>query len=427
MPGGYTLNRLLCNSNILFFFIALLTIVNLSPENSFGMAVTDSIPSDPAIIQAGQTLFKNNCAVCHNVQQQVVGPALKSVYERRTVPWIINFVHSSQKVIQGGDAYAVKLYEQFNKTQMPNFDFKDEEIISVIAYIKHETLNPPQVAVAATNAAAGTEVPQAGIGRQYLIAILAGLVVILLLILIVLLLLVTTLTKFLKQKTGLDEAEREILEQRFDLGKLIRAPGFVFLIAFIFITILAKAGIDGLYSIGIQQGYSPTQPIAYSHKLHAGQYGIQCQYCHTGVMTSKSANIPSANICMNCHSQITVMTGKTEKSVEIQKIYDAIQNDKPIEWVRIDNLPDLAYFNHSQHYNVGGITCQTCHGPIETMEVVKQYTNLTMGWCIDCHRKTAIKSDNPYYDKLVEIHKRESKIPMTAKDIGGLECSKCHY
>ena len=190
---------------------------------------------------------------------------------------------------------------------------------------------------------------------------------------------------------------------------------------------MAKGGIDSLYSIGIQQNYSPTQPIAYSHKLHAGQYAIQCQYCHTGVMSGKQANIPSANFCMNCHSQITIMTGKTEKSVEIQKIYDAVQNNKPIEWVRIDNLPDLAYFNHSQHYNVGGIKCQTCHGEIQTMDVVNQYSPLTMGWCIDCHRKTLIKADNPYYNKLVEIHNRDNKNPMTVKDIGGLECSKCHY
>jgi hypothetical protein len=336
-------------------------------------------------------------------------------------------VKSSQKVIQSGDEYAVQLYEQFNRTQMPNFDFTNDEILSIIAYVKQETLNPPQPATATSSTVSGGEAASSGISHQYLVAILAGLIIILVLILVVLLLLVTTLTRYLQQKPGLEESEREILDQRFDIGKLIRSPGFVFVVAFIFITLLAKAGIDGLYSIGVQQNYAPTQPIAFSHKLHAGQYAIDCQYCHTGVMSSKSANIPSANICMNCHSQITVMTGQTEKSVEIQKIYDAIQNDKPIEWVRVHNLPDLAYFNHAQHYNVGGITCQTCHGPVETMDVVKQYNTLTMGWCIDCHRKTEIKSSNPYYDKLVEMHNRDSKKPMYVEDIGGLECAKCHY
>jgi mono/diheme cytochrome c family protein len=425
MSEGSTLNRLLLKSkHVLIFLIFLSTLPSV---RAFGFAA-DSIPSDPSVIQAGETLFKNNCAVCHAVDHQVVGPALKGVYNIKNLEWIYNFVHGSQKVIQSGDEYAKQLYEEFNHTVMPNFDFKNEEILSIVAYIKHETENPPQAAAAgpatANGAAAGS---QMGIGRGYLIAILAGMVFILFLILIVLLLLITTLTKYLKQKGGLDESETEVLNQRIDLKRFIRSPGTIFAIAFIFFTLLLKAGIDGLYDIGVQQGYAPTQPIAFSHKIHAGQYAIPCQYCHTGVMRSKNANIPSPNICMNCHSQITTLTGQTEKSPEIQKIYDAIQNNKPIEWVRVHTLPDLSYFNHSQHYNVGGIQCQTCHGPVETMDVVKQYSTLTMGWCIDCHRKTEIKSENPYYGKLVQLHNMESNKPMTVKDIGGMECNNCHY
>jgi hypothetical protein len=185
--------------------------------------------------------------------------------------------------------------------------------------------------------------------------------------------------------------------------------------------------IDGLYSIGIQQDYAPTQPIAYSHKVHAGDYEIECEYCHTGVATSRSASIPSANVCMNCHSAIVKVMDADEPSEEIQKIYDAIENNKPIEWVRIHNLPDLSYFNHAQHYKVGKIECQDCHGPIETMEVVRQHSTLTMGWCIDCHRETVVQADNSYYDDLLELHKTMSKDDMLVSDIGGLECSKCHY
>ena len=130
---------------------------------------------------------------------------------------------------------------------------------------------------------------------------------------------------------------------------------------------------------------------------------------------------------MNCHSSIVKVTDATELSTEIQKIYDARDNNQPIEWVRVHNLPDLAYFNHAQHFNVGGIECQTCHGPIEEMEVVSQFSNLTMGWCIDCHRTTEIKKDNGYYDKLVELHESASKDMLVVEDIGGLECAKCHY
>ena len=183
-----------------------------------------------------------------------------------------------------------------------------------------------------------------------------------------------------------------------------------------------KSCIDGLYTVGIQQNYQPTQPIAFSHKVHAGQYEIDCNYCHTGVNISKSANIPSVNICMNCHNAIN-----TDKP-EIQKILTAYEENRPIEWVRVHNLPDLAYFNHKQHVAVGGLDCATCHGPIEEMDVVYQYSELTMGWCINCHRETEVSSKgNDYYKKLVELHNSSSKKPMTVEDIGGLECSKCHY
>jgi hypothetical protein len=125
---------------------------------------------------------------------------------------------------------------------------------------------------------------------------------------------------------------------------------------------------------------------------------------------------------MNCHNAIK------KESPEIQKIYKAIETDTPIEWVRVHNLPDLAYFNHAQHTNVGGIQCQQCHGEIEKMEVVQQRSSLTMGWCIDCHRKTNVNAkDNAYYDKLVELHKSEGGKELKVANIGGLECSKCHY
>jgi hypothetical protein len=188
------------------------------------------------------------------------------------------------------------------------------------------------------------------------------------------------------------------------------------------ILLLGKATIDGLYGIGIHQGYAPTQPIAFSHKLHAGDYQIDCNYCHTGVYKGKGATIPAANICMNCHNAIK------QSSPEIQKIYRAIEKDEPIQWVRVHNLPDFAYFNHSQHTNVGGLDCTNCHGEVATMEVIQQKSSLTMGWCIDCHRKTDVNSEgNAYYDNLIEIHKKDHKEPLKVKDIGGLECSQCHY
>ncbi|GJM61689.1 cytochrome c [Persicobacter diffluens] len=384
----------------------------------------DGIPTDEATISAGQSLFEDNCTVCHAVHEVVVGPALKDVHERRPLDWIQSFIRNSQKVIQSGDEYAVKLYEEYNKTEMTSFDFSNEEINSILAYIKVESGKTP-VAAAEEPAADGASATQAGASEGVSDFVMYALVinlVILVLILIVLAMIVRVLTKYLEQKSDLDVEDQEIISARFSLAALFKSKPMIAIMTILFVAVITKTVIDSLFHVGVQQGYAPVQPIAFSHEIHAGQYDIDCNYCHTGVEKSKNANIPSANICMNCHSAI-----KTD-SDEIAKIYAAVENNQPIEWVRVHNLPDLAYFNHSQHVKVGGLECQQCHGEVETMEVVRQEAPLTMGWCIDCHRTTEVNSKgNAYYDKLVELHAEHSKEPMRVEDIGGLECSKCHY
>lgn len=403
-------------------FLSLIFSVLLTQNVAVAQDAGDGIPTDEAVISSGEKLFKANCTVCHAVHEKVVGPALKDVHKRRDVAWITAFVQNSQKVIQSGDEYAVKLYNDYNKTQMTSFDFSEEEILSIVSYLKAESAKEPVAAAAATategGAAATTAQEPSGLVNILMIVI----VIVLVLILVVLAMIISVLKKYLAQKDDLAEDDQEIVGQSFDLGALIKSNAFLGLVAFIFTAIVLKSVIDGLFTVGVQQGYEPTQPIAFSHKIHAGDNQIDCNYCHTGVRKSKNANIPSPNICMNCHSAI-----KTE-SPEIQKIYAAVENDQPIEWTRIHNLPDLAYFNHSQHVAVGEIECQTCHGPVEEMDVVYQYAPLTMGWCINCHRETDVNAKgNEYYDNLVKMHAEHSKEPMKVEDIGGLECSKCHY
>ena len=355
------------------------------------------------------------------MHEKVVGPALKDVHKRRDVAWITAFVRNSQKVIKSGDEYAVKLYNEYNKTQMTSFDFEDEEILSIIAYLKAESAKEVVVETAAP-AEGGAPATASNQPSQFVNVVMIVLLIVLILILVVLGMIVGLLKKYISQKDDLDEESQEIASQGMSIGEFVKSNAFIGVVVFAFTAIVLKSVIDGLFTIGVQQGYQPTQPIAFSHKIHAGQYEIDCNYCHTGVRKSKSANIPSPNICMNCHSAI-----KTE-SPEIQKIYAAVENNEPIQWVRIHNLPDLAYFNHSQHVDVAGVECQTCHGSIEEMEVVKQYAPLTMGWCINCHRETDVNTaGNEYYDNLVKLHKEKSKEPMKVEDIGGLECSKCHY
>ncbi|HEY5915841.1 MAG TPA: c-type cytochrome [Chryseolinea sp.] len=383
------------------------------------------ISTDPAAIKAGQGLFNANCKACHAVKRKLVGPALGGVQDRvPSIQWIKDFVHNSSVVIKSGDDYAVKLYNEYNKTQMTAFtSLKDEDIMNILAYVKSEHEKPEEVAAPAAGAPAGQGGETAS--SKYLNIIMIGMVVILLLLLIILALIVSALKRFLDQKE-LSEEDREVVHSPISFGSVTRSPGFIFIVVFLVGALGFKAVINGLFSVGVQQGYAPKQPIAFSHKIHAGQYEIDCKYCHIGVTKGKNATIPSVNICMNCHNQIK--TGTLTGEGEIGKIVAAYENNKPIEWVRIHNLPDLAYFNHAQHVNVGGVECQTCHGPIETMDVVRQHSLLTMGWCIDCHRKTDVNTKgNAYYDKLVELHNKSSKTPMKVEDEGGLECSKCHY
>ncbi|QKG54751.1 c-type cytochrome [Hymenobacter sp. BRD67] len=382
---------------------------------------------DAAAIAAGDALFKNNCAQCHAVKDKVVGPALGGITKRRSISWIIPWVHNSSKVIASGDEYAVKLYNDNGKQQMPAFpQLSDKEITSIVAWVtSQETAASPTAATGGTTAenAGGADGQDAAGASKYTDVLLIVLVVVLIVLVVTLAIIANLMKDVLQGRKDLDGRDVEVLNQRFDWTKLYHSTVLRGIVGTVFALVLLYEGVQSVMAVGLTQGYQPTQPIAFSHKIHAGENQINCAYCHTSVYKSKSANIPSANICMNCHSQI-----KTE-SPEIKKIYRAIERKQPIQWVRIHNLPDLAYFNHSQHTQVGGIQCQTCHGPIQNMDVVYQYSALTMGWCINCHRETPLNTKgNGYYDNLVKLHdKSNNAVPFTVSSNGGTECSKCHY
>lgn len=384
--------------------------------------------------EKGKAIFTNNCAQCHAVTAEVVvGPGLQGIQARTPgKEWLYKWIRNSSAVIASGDAYANQVYNKYNKVQMSNFpNLTDGDIDGILAYI--DQAGKPAVADAGGGGAtdAGKQaVAQGGAAAsgpsELFTFVLVGLLVVMLLVLGVLLVIVTILSKAVSPigVSGDGTQSDAPFAQRLKdgLSGAFNNSTLRSVVIWLFLLVATKESIDGLYSVGIQQGYAPKQPIAYSHKLHAGQYKISCNYCHIGVNKGKSATIPAANICMNCHGVIK------KESPEIQKIYAAIENNRPIEWIRVHNLPDLAYFNHAQHVNVGNVQCTTCHGEIEKMEVVEQRSSLTMGWCIDCHRKTEVNTKgNAYYDKLVALHRKESKEPLKVANIGGLECSKCHY
>ena len=399
-------------------------VLALSSLSSF----SQEIPTEEAAVAAGKQLFDTNCKTCHRVDSRLIGPPLEGVWERApSIEWIQNFVRNPPAVIASGDPYAVNLFNEYNKVMMTPFtSLKNEDIMNILGYVKAESEKEAVGAGTAGGDGATGGGQGTGAAPEYLNIILIGMIIILILLAVILLFLISAIKRFLDQRPLTDE-ERAKVHSRVDIGAVTRSRGFIFAVSFIVAALGFKAVIGALYSVGVQIGYAPDQPIAFSHKVHAGQYEIDCKYCHTGVTKGKSATIPSVNICMNCHNQIKsgTMTGEQE----IAKIVRAYTENKPIEWVRVHNLPDLAYFNHAQHVTVGNIECETCHGPIQEMDVVRQHSLLTMGWCIDCHRRTEVNSrGNAYYDKLIELHEQSGKGGnMTVEDIGGLECSKCHF
>ncbi|MFC4231923.1 c-type cytochrome [Parasediminibacterium paludis] len=392
-----------------------------------------------ASAQDGKALFSANCASCHAVNKRLTGPALAGVEDRwpdkaKLHAWIRN----NQAFLKTGDKYANDLYNEYGKVGMSIFqNFTDKEIDAILAYIK-------SVPADGAKGGGGTTVADPA-GSSSDNSILFGILTLVLAVVALILLQVNgNLKKLSDDKEGVPAAE----PIAFWKNK-----------AYIAVVIVLLFIVGGYYTtmgaigLGRSKDYQPEQPIYYSHKVHAGINQINCQYCHIGVYQGKQATLPSVNVCMNCHMAINEYKGdkiinedgvEVNGTAEIKKLYkyagfeegkpwDA-NKAKPIEWVRIHNLPDHVYFNHAQHVNAGKVACQTCHGEIQKMSEVKQYSNLSMGWCINCHRETKVQfKDNGFYSIYEKYHadlksgKIDSTKGITVEKIGGTECQKCHY
>ena len=214
-----------------------------------------------------------------------------------------------------------------------------------------------------------------------------------------------------------------------------RITTLVLLVAIAFAGLAVVPRVRQIHLPGNHQGFEPVQPIAYSHRLHAGELGMDCTYCHSGAERSRHAGIPAAEVCMNCHRLVTAARSavRAEEELaeqegrepgmviapELAKLYDALALDEdrlpdpsgtpqPIEWVRIHRIPDFAVFDHRPHV-AAGMECQICHGPVETMERVRQVGSLAMGWCLDCHRQPVLAGLGP------------DTAPAST------DCAVCHY
>ncbi|QHS61473.1 c-type cytochrome [Chitinophaga agri] len=389
--------------------------------------------ADPA---NGKTLFQQNCASCHNVHKQVTGPALKGVEERWSDKKLLHqWIHNSSAVVASGDPYAVKLFNDFNKQVMPGFpSFTDKDIDDILAYIDVESkaVKTPEGPTPAAGAPAES-------GNN---SLLFGVITLILAIVALILMQINSnLNKLAGDKDGVPTPEPV---------PFYKNKAYIALVILVLFMVGGYFTINGAIGLGRQKDYMPEQPIFYSHKVHAGVNQINCLYCHAGAEKSKHAMIPSENICMNCHKTISEYGGadlytaegkKVNGTAEIQKLYDHVGWDKkaqaytkpgkPIQWTKIHNLPDHVYFNHSQHVVAGKQQCQTCHGAITEMDEVHQFAELSMGWCVNCHRTTKVQfADNKYYSIFEQFHQqvKEGKIDsVTVEMVGGTECQKCHY
>ncbi len=437
---------------VFIFSLSTLAYAQAIPADTSKAAAVGAAPATAAApsgdATAGEALFKANCTSCHALNKRVLGPALAGVSNRHSEAWLLKWIKNAPAMVASGDKEALKIYNEYNQAAMTPFpQFSDDDVKNILAYIKVEG----EKALAAPVAVVGAAAPAADGGYSNLM--IFGLIAVVIVAFLVILLLnkvIGTLERLLtkKDKVGIvlleeEETEDENAEPKDKLAvvkKLSKNKKLVFFVILCTILTLGSFGWMGMWNTGVQQGYQPVQPIKFSHQLHAGTNQMKCQYCHSSAWKSKHASIPSANVCMNCHKYVQA----TEKyngeiSPEIKKIYTALdydpetqkygENTRPIEWIRIHNLPDLAYFNHSQHVKVAGIDCQKCHGPIQEMAEVYQYSPLTMKWCINCHRVTEVNSKgNAYYDRVLAAHEKIKKgEKVTAAVLGGLECGKCHY
>jgi mono/diheme cytochrome c family protein/Na+-transporting methylmalonyl-CoA/oxaloacetate decarboxylase gamma subunit len=392
-------------------------------------------------VAAGKEIFNTLCAACHKLDGNSIGPPLRGVGDRRDTEWLHEWIRNSQALIAAGDEQAVEIFNEYNQVAMPPFpQLSDTDIDNILAYVNQPKAVPQAQEVTTTGA--GAAQGGGGVSTDILLGILAF---VLLMLLVILYLVNKTLRRF-AVASGVELPVKE--KRGKPIWKAFVENQFLVIVTAVILVLVGSYFAYGwMMQVGVDQGYQPIQPIHFSHRIHAGENQIECKFCHSSARVSKTSGIPSLNVCMNCHksiSEVAEATATEEYSKEfydgeIAKLYDAVGWDvaqqaytgetEPVKWIRIHNLPDFAYFNHAQHVEVGGIACQTCHGPVEEMEIMYQNAPLTMGWCVNCHRETNVRTaGNEYYEKVhEELSKKYEVEELTVAQMGGIECAKCHY
>jgi mono/diheme cytochrome c family protein len=446
----------------------------------------------------GKALFLEKCASCHNINMisDMTGPALYGAEDRwKQYPGALyDWIRNSQALADAGNPRAKVMINWANSAMTAFENLEDAQIDDILAFVELRGSGADKAGSEVPGEVVVSEAEDDGVST----ALGITLIVILLLAIALLGRYINSLTRLSQQQAG-----QVVTAEKSVLGVLF-SPGVIKVLVFALVLFGGYTTVNSAIGLGRQQGYAPTQPIKFSHETHAGVNGINCQYCHDGARRSKHSVIPASNTCINCHANI--QKGSKYGTEELIKVYAAsgfnpMENayipptatveeraaileqwlrkmyadewkenessvntmieeqlasvegmyNQPIEWVRIHNLPDHAYFNHAQHVTVGKIKCQTCHGEVEKMEVMQQHSPLSMGWCINCHRQTEVQfrdglnegkkspydggdnkandyyTDYKYYEQYHKELEKGQRRGVTVEEIGGLECQKCHY
>ncbi len=449
----------------------------------------DEITGDGA---KGYELFQANCTACHQIDGTLIGPQIRGVVDRVKEEggvgreWLHAWIKDNKALRESGDAYANKVYEQYNRQEMLSFpSLSEQDIDDILVFSMNPEAGQEAFEKAKADAKAAAEAAKAakssGGGAS------SGIVIVGFFILSVLLIWILIRLNALVKLTRAEELAPDDEEVAFSFAEFINKYDKVFKLSLIALLFLTLFGLwKFMLGIGVDKGYEPEQPIYFSHQIHAGVQGIDCQYCHSSAKYGKVSGIPSPNLCMNCHKTIKEYKGdyyeehlvesgrfasaddvKEFYTGEIQKMYKSIGWDpatnsftgeqRPIEWVRIHNMPDFVYFSHQQHVVAGekailqaiadgtipnakeldlpnnSQVCFACHGDVTKMDELKMANQFTMGWCIECHRTTEVDMSNEYNSQYyAELHEKLKKeygdgAKITVDAIGGLECGKCHY
>ncbi|NND94834.1 MAG: c-type cytochrome [Flavobacteriales bacterium] len=399
----------------------------------------------------GELIFNAKCASCHYPTAEVnAAPGLGGIAER----WAGNeellylWIQNPNAAIATGDPYVTSLVNEYKSKfgLMAAQNVTTQEIDDILTYVAEYVPPAPPEPIAADGGAGAVAEEEP---MSWMWWVVFGLIFIAV---------IFSLSGVKRQLQVAEAIQEGRTPEEVGYGDAIKQwlwdnRTLASIVGTFALILLLVAAWDWAARIGVYGGedvvenYRPEQPIKFSHAIHAGQNQIECQYCHSTAQKSKTPLIPSANVCMNCHKYIK--EGPKYGKTEIAKIYQAIGWDvdnfvytddtEPIKWVKVHDLPDHVYFNHAQHVKVGQIECETCHGNVDEMEVVEQVNSLTMGWCINCHNETQVQmANNGYYDEIharmvsndqgVELLKEYLEDgTITAKELGGWECSKCHY